>query len=79
MFLAGWSDAAYAGRSTGREWRLGCVIGPTSPTSEDPRHIRHWASKFTRGMVKSSLGGEVCVPSEMAGHMLLLKGWCEPS
>merc|ERR1712215_449403 len=38
-----------------------------------PCHILQWTSKFTRKLVKSSLGGEVYAFSEMLDHMSMLR------
>ena len=43
-----------------------------------PCHVLQWASKFTRKLVKSSLGGEVYAFSEMIDHMALLREFCVP-
>ena len=79
MTLLGWYDAAYGGQSTEGKCRLGYVIGLMSSTLKCPCHISQWTSKFTRKMVKSSLGGEVYALSEMVDHMLLLKDFYGPS
>ena len=52
---------------------LGYVIGLMSSTLKGPCNILKKTSKFARNMAKSSLGGEVYAPSEMADHTLLLK------
>ena len=49
-----------------------------SSTLNGPCHILQWASKFTRKLVKSSLGGEVYAFSEMLDHMTLLQGFYAP-
>ena len=67
--IAGWSDAAYGDQLAAAERRLGYVIGLMSPTLSGSRHIIQWMSKFTRGLVKSSLGGEVYAFSEMVDHV----------
>ena len=38
-----------------------------------PCHLIQWASKFTRKLVKTSLGGEVYAISEMLEHMSMLR------
>ena len=43
-----------------------------------PCHILQRTSKFTRKLVKSSLGGEVYAFSEMIDHMALLREFYEP-
>ena len=73
MTLAGWSDAAYGGQSTEGICRLGYTIGLMSSTLKGACRILPRTSKFTRKMVKSSLGGEIYALSEMVDHMLLLK------
>ena len=78
MTMVGWSDAAYGDQSTEGKCRLGYVIGLASSTLKGPCHILQWTSKFTRQMVKSSLGGEVYAPSEMVDHMLPLKEFYGP-
>ena len=75
MTLVGWSDAAYRNQSTEGKCRLGYVIGSTSSTLKGLCHISQRATKFTRKMVESSLGGEVYALSEMGDHMLLLQGF----
>ena len=76
--LFGWSNAAYGGRSTEGTCRLGFLIGMMSPTLKGQRHISQRSSKFSRKIVKSSLGGEVYALSGMADHMLLLGGFWGP-
>ena len=68
MTLVGWSDAAYGGQSSLGDCRLGYVIGLTSSNLCGPRHLIQWTSKFTRKLVRSSLGGEVYAFSEMLDH-----------
>ena len=55
--------------------RLGYGFGLMSSTLCGPCHIVQWASKFTRKLVKSSLGGEVCAFSEMLDYMSMLRGF----
>ena len=43
-----------------------------------PCHVLQWTSKFTRKLVKSSLGGEVYAFSEMIDHMALLREFYAP-
>ena len=73
MTLAGWSDAAYGDQSADGKCRLGYLIGlmPSSPLA--PCHILQWISKFTRNLVKSSIGGDVYAPGEMDAHVTLLR------
>ena len=73
MALAGWSDAAYGNTTCMGKCRLGYVIGVMSSNLSGPCHIIQWTSKFTRKLVKSSLGGEVYAFSEMLGHMSMLR------
>ena len=70
---AGWSDAAYGDQSSLKKRRLRNVIGLMSPNLCGPCHIIHWASKFRRKLVRSSLGGEVYAFSEMLDHMSMLR------
>ena len=58
LTLAGWSDAAYGDLSQNGKRRLGYLIGITSSSLAVPCHVLRWASKFTRKLAKSSLGGE---------------------
>ena len=44
---------------------MGYVIGLMSSTLKGPRHILQRTSKFTRKMVKSSMGREIYALSEM--------------
>ena len=60
------------GRLTGGKCRLGYVIGLTPSTLHGPCNVSQWTSKFTRKLVKSSLGGAVYALSEM---ILLLVFW----
>ena len=78
MTLAGRSDAAYGDQSTGGRCRLGYVTGLMSSTLKGPCRILQWASRFTRKMVESRLGGVVYALSEMVDHMLLLRDSYEP-
>ena len=55
--------------------RLGYIIGPTSPNLRELCHSVHWASKFTRKLARSSLGGEVYAFGEMLDHMAMLRGF----
>ena len=73
MALAGRSGAAYGDQSSLGKCRLGYAIGLMSSTLSGPSHIIQRTSKFTREMVKSSLGGEVYAFSEMLGHMSMLR------
>ena len=57
------------------ECRLGYVIGLMFSTLRGPFHINQCTSKFTRGWVKSSLGGEVYASSEMADRTSMLRGF----
>ena len=58
--------------------RLGYLIGITSSPLTGPCHVLQWTSKFTRKLVKSSLGGEVYASSEMIDHMALLREFYAP-
>ena len=71
--LVGWSEAAYGGQSSCGKCRLGYVTGLMSSILSRPRRIIQGASKFTRKLMKSSLGGEVYAFSEMLGHMSVLR------
>ena len=73
LSLVGWSDAAYGDRSQNGKCRLGYLIGIMSSFLSGPCHVLPWASKFTRKLVKSSLGGEVYAFSEMLDHVALLR------
>ena len=55
--LAVWSDAAYGDLSQNGKCRLGYLISNMSSSLSGPCHILQWTSKFTRKLVKSSLGG----------------------
>ena len=57
LTLAGWSDATYGDLSQNGKCRLGYLIGITSSSLTGPCHVLHWTSKFTRKLVKCSLGG----------------------
>ena len=74
MSSVGWSDAASGGQLTEGKCRFGYAIGPTSPTLTAPRHFSQRTAKFTRRMVRSSLGGEViCLcGGTFSGH---LRAW----
>ena len=78
MTLAGWPDAAYGGQLAGGKRRLGFAIGLVSSTLKGPCHTLQWASKFTRKMVRSSLGRGVHTLSAAAEHMLLLTDFSGP-
>ena len=73
MALVGWSDAAYGNTTCVGKCRLGYLIGVMSSNLCGPCHIIQWTSKFTRKLVKSSLGGEVYAFSEMLDHMSMLR------
>ena len=73
MTLVGWSDAAYGNTSCMGKCRLGYLIGVMSANLCGACHIIQWTSKFTRKLVKSSLGGEVYAFSEMLDHMSMLR------
>ena len=66
---AGRPDAAYKKSLTEGRCRWGYVIGLTPPSLSGPRHIMQWASKFTRKLVESYLGGEAYAFGEMEDHM----------
>ena len=78
MSLVGWSDAAYGDLTKNGKCRLGYLIGLMSSALSGPCHVLQWTSKFTRKLVKSSLGGEVYAFSEMLDHMTLLRGFYAP-
>ena len=62
LSLVGWSDAAYGDLSQNGKCRLGYLIGVMFSSLSGPCHILQWTSKFTRELVKSSLGGgSVCL------------------
>ena len=73
MLLAGWPDAAFGTHEQDGRCRLGYLIGSMFSTLTGPVHILQWASKFTRKHVKSSLGGENRVLSEMWDHMDMIR------
>ena len=73
MSIVGWSDAAYGDLTKTGKCRLGYLIGLMSSALSGPCHVIQWTSKFTRTLVKSSLGGEVYAFSEMVDHMALLR------
>ena len=58
MTLLGRSGAAFGDQSTLRKCRLRYVVGLTASTLRGPCQFIQWASKFTRKLVRSSLGGE---------------------
>ena len=62
------------------EWKvpLGYLIGIMSSSLTGPCHVLQWTSKFTRKLVKSSLGGEVYAFSEMIDHVALLREFYAP-
>ena len=74
----GWSDAAYGDLSQNGKGGLGYLIRITSSSPSGPCHISQWATKFTRKLVKSGLGGEVYAFSEMIDHMALLREFHAP-
>ena len=78
MTLVGWSDAAYGRLSEEGRCRLGYIIGLMSSSLSGPCHVLQWTSKFTRKLVKSSLGGEVYAFSEILDHMALNRKFCAP-
>ena len=61
LSLVGWSDAAYGDLSQNGRCRLGYLIDIMSSSLSGPCHVLQWTSKFTRKLVKSSLGGR-CMP-----------------
>ena len=73
MTPVGWSGAAYGDQSRVGKCRLGHIVGPMSPNLSGPCHLAYWASKITRKLVKSSVGGEVYAVSEMLDHMFMLR------
>ena len=66
-------DAAYCDLSEEGGCRVGYAIGLTSSSLSVSRHILQWASRFTRKLVESSLGGRVYASGEMVGHVALLR------
>ena len=76
--LVGGSGAANGGPSQEGFCRLGYVIVLMSSFLSGPRHVLQWTSKFTRKLVKSSLGGEVYAFSEMVDHMALIREFYAP-
>ena len=78
LTLVGCSDAAYGDLSQNGKCPLGYLAGITSSSLTGPCHVLHWASKFTRKLVKSRLGGEVYAFSEMIDHMALLREFYVP-
>ena len=78
LTLVGWSDAAYGKLSEDGRCRLGYIIGLMSSSLSGPCHVLQWTSKFTRKLVKSSLGGEVYAFSEMVDHMALIREFYTP-
>ena len=78
MTLVGWSDAAYGDQSTEGKCRLGFVIGLMSSTLKGPFRILQRTYKFSRKMVKSSLGGEVFALSEHGGSYVFVNGFLWP-
>ena len=78
MSPVGWSDAACGDLSQNGKCRLGYLIGSMSSSLTGPCHVLQWTSKFTRKLVKSSLGGEVYAFSEMIDHMALLMEFYAP-
>lgn len=69
--LAGWSDAAFGGRTKKGRRPLGYVIASPSASLSAPCHLLRRSSELTRRLVKSSLGSEVFAFSGMMGHMAL--------
>ena len=78
LSLVGWSDAAYGDLSQNGRCRLGYLIGIMSSSLSGPCHVLQWTSKFTRKLVKSSLGGEVYAFSELIDHMALPREFYAP-
>ena len=75
MSLAGRSDRVH-----GDHWRRpGFAIGFLPSTVHAPCRVLQWSSKFTRKMVKSSLGGQVYAFSEMADRAALLRDFFNSS
>ena len=54
-------------------------MGLMSTSPSWPRRIAQRAPKFTRKLVRSSLGGDVYAFCEMFGRASLLRGFREPS
>ena len=78
LTLVGWSDAAYGKLSEDGRCRLGYIIGLMSSSLSGPCHVLRWTSKFTRKLVRSSLGGEAYAFSEMVDHMALIREFYTP-
>ena len=78
LSLVSWSDAAYGDLSQNGKCRPGYLIGITPSSLSGPRNVLQRASKFTRRLVKSSLGGEVYSFSKMIDHMALSRGFYAP-
>ena len=78
MTLAGWPDAAYEDQSPKGKCRLGYVLGLLSSTPSGPCRLRQWTSKFTRKLVKSSLGAEAYASSKIMDRAALLRELLTP-
>ena len=78
LSLVGWSDAAYGDLLQNGRCRLGYLSGIMASSLSGPCHVLQWTSKFTRKLVKSSLGGEVYAFSEMVDHMAPSKEFRAP-
>ena len=77
LLIAGRSDAASGDQSAGGKCRVDYVVGLIPSTSDEPRHILRWASKFTGELVRSSLGGEVYALTGTIDHASPLQEFCE--
>ena len=76
--LVGWSDAAFGDESTVGRCLRGYSIGLTSSSVTGPRHALRRAPEFTRKLVQSSPGGEVCALSVLADRLSLLGDFDAP-
>ena len=72
MALPGWSDAASGDQTKEGRCRLGYGTRHLSFSQRGPRHLPQRASKFTRNLVKRSLG------SEIMDHVALFRGFYGP-
>ena len=63
LSLVGWSGAAFGDLSRNGKCRLGYLIGIASSSPPGPCQVLQRASKFTRKLVKSSLGGRFMRPA----------------
>ena len=75
MTPAGWSDASRGDKSAGGKCRPGTAIGPMTSTLSGPCHFLHWTSKYSKKLMRSSLGGELYLRCEMIDYASLLRGF----